>query len=288
MIEDRELSIRQTYLLKQFVDRKSELSRFRELLNKNDRILFVVTGESAIGKSAFMARMIHECRESGWHRALVPCDLMTNVDYRAVMRKLKSEIGSNYFEKFDQEDKKLGEPIFQLTIEGDVSVGERAKFTNSTAGDLVGVQVNFPERGLNQWEKERRSTLTYRFIEGLKEVVADNRIVIFFDAVEKMTQDVEEWVMNELIVAAITGDLLNVKFVQCGQRRLKINEEIEFAIEETTLGPLGERDIVEYLEKRGISGEDVGGIASVLMNQTRGFAGEIAKRVDAYAERLGR
>jgi hypothetical protein len=297
VLKNQDLSPRQSFLLKRFVDRKDELQRFCQMLETSEQLVLIVTGESGIGKSTFMARLIDECRKRNWYRALVPCDLMTNVDYRSVMRKLRSEIGRDYFALFDDADKEVGEPEFRLKLEGNgggnISVAEQAKIGGrSSIRDIVGVQLNVPQEYLDsldkQREKERRSTLTDLFVECLAEVTQENRLVIFFDAVENMPKDVENWVMDELIVAAVTGTIRNVKFVQCGQRKPDVSEGIEFAVHETPLNPLGELDIVEYLKKRGVQSDDPEEDARKLLAMTGGYAGRVANVVDAHEEKPGK
>ena len=113
----RKLSPTQKFLLKRFVNRKNELKRFREMLEGDDHMVMFVTGESDVGKSTFMARMIEECGVSEWNCAVVACDRMANNDYRTIMRKLRSEIGRDQFETTSNELKDLIESDFQRLID---------------------------------------------------------------------------------------------------------------------------------------------------------------------------
>lgn len=279
--------------MKEFVDRRDELQAFCQHLDAEEQVIFNVTGESDIGKSTFMARMIHECTEREWCRAVVACDRMTNVDCRSVMRKISKEIGKDHFESFDEADEQLGQPTFSLKIEdaalGDVQVASGATIEKSTVGKVVGVEigdvnVNISKEYLEDMEKDRRARLTAEFIANLADISRDNKLVLFFDAVEKMPKEVEQWVMESLLIAILEGELENVKLVHCGQRVPPVEDSYDWSVSEVQLKPLGEKDIIEYLEKRGIREEHPEEIARKLLNSTKGFAGRVAKFVDAYKQ----
>lgn len=289
MLEKRKLSPRQKHLLKQFVNRRSELQQFRDMLECDDHLVMFVTGKSDVGKSTFLARMVEECGQHDWYCAVVSCDLMTNVDYRSIMRKLRNELGRDHFETFSDEDKERGQPKFDLALSGNggVSVLDEGEISGgASVGDIIGVQVHIPKESLDEMERDRRAALTDSFIGNLSDITRDNPVVFFFDAVEKMPKETEAWVMKELVVAALDGTIRNVRFVHCGLRKPSIDKDHAWSVTETELRPLADNDVAEYLKKRGVVADDGIAIARQLIEKTDGYAGRVAKFVDAFEAQL--
>ena len=131
-------------------------------------------------------------------------------------------------------------------------------------------------------ERDRRSALTDAFIGNLSEITGENRMVFFFDAVEKMSNDAERWVMNQLVAAVLDGVVPNVKFVCCGTRKPVIHQDHAWSVDETELKPFKVSDVAEYLQKRGIDDDDQLGFARQLVQLTQGYAGRVANQVDIY------
>ena len=55
--------------------------------------------------------------------------------------------------------------------------------------------------------------LTDQFVDDLAEATKDKTLMVFFDAIEKMTSETEAWVSNELLGAVRDGRLSNIRFL---------------------------------------------------------------------------
>jgi hypothetical protein len=103
------------------------------------------------------------------------------------------------------------------------------------------------------------------------------RRVVFSDAIEKMTQEIQKWVTGELLQAALDGRLSNVCFVLCGQAPPLFDPEMRRYVKEAELRPLSFEHIVEYLAKRGV--EEAHRMPLAMALASRGNVLEIATRL---------
>ncbi len=284
--------------VKEFVDRGTELSRFCEMLETGRKRIMVVWGDGGLGKTSLLARMSHECAQRTLRKIELVWSDTRLYDYLAIMRKIRDDVGVHYFEPFTDRINYFTVPQYKLKIivEGQITVAEGAEFDNSTVGDIGGVIVKdsmfvVPRSDQAIPETERMRQLTDRFIPNLATATEKDLCVIFFDAVEKMTRETEQWVWSELVPAIAEGRLPHIRLVLCGRNKPQLNRYLQKSVEETELRPLGLADIKEYLakphiiehlSKRGIDFNERERtlIATTLLAATDGHPLEIALRVD--------
>lgn len=268
-----------------FVDRADEVARFCEVLDDQSRAIMVVWGEGGIGKSSLLARMIHECANRNIRKAEVVWTDIRSHNYLAIMRKIRDDAGPENFLHFTDLINYFTVPQYELkiTIEGaGIRVAEGAEIKGSSTGVIAGVVIKdcmlgYPRNDINVPEDERRIRLTDCFLDDLAAATGNNALVIFFDAIEKMTFETERWVSEELIGGISQGWLPNVKLVLCGRRKPDLGE-CRLIAEESELKPFLREHIVEYLEKSGITdGRDA--IADLLLLHTKGKLLDIASSV---------
>jgi hypothetical protein len=89
-------------VLAAFVDRKAELDRFCDMLESDEKPVMVVWGEDGIGKSSFIARLIHECSTRQLRKAEVFATPDRFNSYLKIMRKIRDDLGAELFPKFTQ------------------------------------------------------------------------------------------------------------------------------------------------------------------------------------------
>ena len=280
--------------LAEFVDRDAELCRFCKMLDGNDKPIMVVWGEAGIGKTSLLARMIHECAIRKLHKSEIVWKDVNPPDYMAIMRKIRDDIGPEdfndftrlieYYTKGGDEPRVMDSPGFRVQQ----SVAERAKITNSTVGDMAGTMIKDSmvvifRQDLAVPESERREKLTECFIECLAQTVKQKPVVVFMDAVEKMSPDTDKWVWQELLERVMQFELPNLKFVLCGRKPPPQDRDWDVFIETAGLMPLASTDIVKYLANRHISLDEKGlaAVAFTILNSSRGLPIEVAKQVDA-------
>ena len=139
-----------------------------------------------------------------------------------------------------------------------------------------------PHAGMQDSASERRARLTDAFAADMGAAFKDREAVIFFDAVEKMTEDTEDWVWGELLPAACEGRLGEVKFVLSGRRKPAVDRLWRGVIEVAELQPLPREHVLLYLKKRGVAEADREVLAKTLLMITKGNMLALANYVDGY------
>jgi GTPase SAR1 family protein len=287
--------------LAQFVDRTRELERFCAMLANRNKPIMVVTGDTGSGKSSLIARMMHECSLQSLKKTDVVWTDTRNYNYLALMRKIRDDLGAIYFANFTTLVNAYYDPTMRveltITSTGAVNVGSGMQVaTGAQVGNIAGINVEQavirdcmfvnPRTDRDIPEEERRTRLTDTFLTDFAAVPEDPTIVIFFDAVEKMTSETRAWIWDELMMAICNGRLKNVCAVHCGQVKASISNDLRSMVEDSALGPLGIPDIQEYLIKRDAPCPPtaISEIAKAIFGFSKGQPLGVATAVDSYIE----
>lgn len=278
--------------LAEFVDREEEMSRFHEMLETATRPVMVIWGDGGVGKSSLLARMIHEVSQRKLRKAEVVWTETRNHDYLAVMRKLRDDVGAEYFKPFTDLANFFTVPQYELKIKvessASISVAQGAQFEGSTVGDIAGVIVKdamfvVPRPDMAVPETERMARLTDRFMEDLAFALKSGPpLVVFFDAVEKMTDETRKWVWGELLDSVRYGRLRKAMFVLSGRKEPLLDRDMHFIVEQARLLPLALANIIDYLAVRGVDETSRADLAAMLMVATQGNPLQIATLVDGF------
>jgi len=203
---------------------------------------------------------------------------------------MRDDIGVEYFQDFTTLVNQFTEPGVRITLAGNVSgiqVAQGLRAESSTVGDIGGVIIKdnmfvVPRGDRSIPESERMIPLTTAFLRSLAAAAATmGRVVVFLDAVEKMTHETSAWVVGELFRAIQIGTLKNVFFVHCGREKPAVDRFMDSIVEEAELGPLERKDIILYLQKRGMEETSHVPFAEVLLVATKGNPLQIATLIDA-------
>jgi AAA ATPase-like protein len=275
--------------LAEFVDRQAEMTRFGGMLDSgNPRILFV-SGESGLGKSSLIARMIHECSVRNFRRAEIVWTDTCPGSYLWLMRKIRDAIGAEHFVRLSDLINYFTVPQYELkiTVDGNISVGQNMTVSNSQVGDVTGVVIKdlmlaTPRPDTAVPEQERRSRLTDTFLEDLARVAGAGRIVIFLDAVEKMSSDTEAWIWQDVLARIRDDKLPNVTFVLGGHRSPTLDRDWGLCAVLADLKPLAYADVLEYLVRRGVPEADRATLAKAVFPNSHGKISNIAAMVDGF------
>jgi GTPase SAR1 family protein len=291
--------------LAEFVDREAEMQLFCQMLETAGKNVLAIWGDSGLGKSSLLAKMIHECAQRRVAKSELTWTDTRPHDYLAVMRKIRDDILSS----LQNSSTGLGSPApfapftdllnyftvehYELTVKvegvSSIHVAQEAVIQDAKVGDIAGILVkdvmlNTARSDMAVPEAERMARLTDRFLEDLIRAVTSERLVVFFDAVQKMSPDTAKWVWGELLAAVRDGRLQNVTFVLCGQNKPELDREWDYAVEIKGLQPLSHEHIVDYLTRRGIEeGRDQ--LATMLEVATQGKISQIATLVDGFLKR---
>jgi hypothetical protein len=276
--------------LSEFVDRDAEMSRFSRMLDGGERSIMFISGAGGFGKSSLLARMIHDCALRNLQKSEITWTETQNHDYLGIMRKIRDDIGPQHFSGFTNLVNQFTDPSIRITVAANVSslqVAQGLEAKNSTIGDIGGIIVKdnmfvVPRGDRSVPESERMIPLTTAFVENLATAAGTiGPILVFFDAVEKMTRETSAWVLGELFHTVQTGALRNVFFVHCGREKPVVDRFMDSIVEEAELGPLGQKDIVLYLQKRGMEEANLDPYAELLLVATKGNPLQIATLIDA-------
>lgn len=280
--------------LAEFVDREDEMRRFCRLLDTRERVVMAVWGDGGVGKSSLLARMIHECAIRGIRRCEITWTDTRNHDYLAVMRKMRDDIGPEHFRAFTDLVNYFTVPQYELKISiegsGRFAIAQGARISGSRVGDIGGIiikdlMLTAPRGDMAVPESERMARLTDGFLADLAAVVSDAQpLVVFLDAIEKMTAETERWVWGELLGAARNSRLPGMRFILSGRRKPELERDWLRLVEQAPLEPLGREHVILYLEKRGVEPASRGAVADMLLITTRGNILQIATYVDAFLE----
>jgi len=285
--------------LAEFVDRTAEMSRYAEVLDKGEVQIMVVYAETGMGKTSLLLRMVHESALRKLRRAEVVWGDTSVHDYMAVLRKLRDDLGVSHFTAFTDLINYYTDASYQpqmeinINVQGSVQVAGGAQISGSSVGDIAGVvlrdnmfTVQRPDIAVPV--EVRREELTRRFLDGLREFSSSGEcVVLFFDAVEKMSEPTNQWLWEQLL-PPVRDALPNVRAVLCGQRRPPEERDwntdyLAFA----ELKPLGLDDIDAYIAKRTAGkvemlDETRQALAAMLAAVTKGRPADVASAVDLY------
>jgi hypothetical protein len=279
--------------LAEFVDRTDELERFCQMLESDEKHVMIVWGDAGTGKTSLRLRMVHECAQRKLRKAEVEYGGTRTTGYQGIMRKIRDDVGLEYFNAFSDYVNFLTTPDYQpkislnVNVQGGVAVAEGAEISGARVGDIAGVVIKdnmlvLPRTDIAVPEEERMMRLTDRFIEGLSAALKEGTLVVFLDSVEKMSPSDERWLWEEPLLAVREGRLTGIKFVLCAQEQPQLDRDWRIFVEEAELQPLGLEHIEAYLEKRGVEEEQRKALAIMLLGNTKGKISLIAEQVDSF------
>jgi hypothetical protein len=219
-------------------------------------------------------------------------------DYMAVLRKLRDDLGIEYFRAFTDLINYYTDASYQprldvnINLRGNMQVAHGAQISDSRLGDVAGIvfrdnMINVPRSDIAVPLEVRREQLTQRFLDGLRELSSREVVVLFFDAIEKMSDITSQWLWEQLLPPVRDGALLNVRAVLCGQRQPPQERDWIDFLAFADLKPLGLDDIDAYIAKRTagrveISNETRQELAKLLAVVTKGRPADIASYIDLY------
>jgi hypothetical protein len=289
--------------LAEFVDRTAEMSVYADVLDKGERQIMVVHAEVGMGKTSLLLRMVHECALRRLRKAEVVWKDTSVHDYMAVLRKLRDDLGVEHFAAFTDLINYYTDANYQprldinINVQGRVQVAGGAQISGSTVGDVAGVVMRdnmfeIQRSDIAVPDEVRREQLTQRFLEGLRELSSSGEcVVLFFDAVEKMSDITYQWFWEQLL-PPVRDELPNVRSVLCGQRPPPPDRDwgSDF-VAVAELKPLGIDDIEAYIAKR-TDGESAmpdatrHELARMVLVTTQGTPAAVAAAIDAYSNLL--
>jgi hypothetical protein len=261
--------------LASFVDRTEDVAAFKAFLHERDRIVFWVSGESGIGKTTLLTKIVIETLPPGLlvielsgstGRQLEPFDLM---------RTISSQINGIAFSRFRNAvtERKGNNIVVDVAPSTAIAVGSHASFLNSQVGSISGLHVETlnvnitptPESIFAQNEINR---ITDLFLEDLSE--CDLRpTLISVDAAERLSTRCKAWICEELVPALIDR-IDNIKVLVCSQEQPSFSPHLQPFITVRHLNPVTVDVIKDYLKIHRVREDLLEGASQVLFLSTRG------------------
>lgn len=276
-------------LLEEFVNRESEMSRFLKFLESDSEFVLAVWGAGGVGKSSFMAKMLHECSRRNLNKAEVSW-AERNRSYLEVMRKIRDDFRADRFEEFTDLANyfTVAHYELQINVQGleKASVLEAAQLEDVEIGNVAAISIRDlmiaePRSDMQVPEEERRARMTDAFLIGLARMCSDGPAIIFLDATEKMTADTESWLWHELVSVPLNRKCPGLKLVICSRKQPELDRGWRDAAVVRQLKPLTQQHIAAYLVKRGID-KSVDELARMVAVASEGNMLKVATMVDAY------
>ena len=282
-------------LREEFVDREVEIQRFRSMLDGDGTRLFCIRGAGGVGKSSLQAMMIHQVAQRKLSKAEIVWTDTRNYDYLGIMRKVRDDIDVEAFKPLTDLINYFTVPQYELRVELQgaqrISVLTGAKTKNTTfQGDVAGIAIKDmmlanPRDDMAVPDKEHIIRLTDSFLRCLKVAAKGELIVLFFDAVEKMSEETEAWLWGELLHTIREGRLPRVRAVLCGRAMRDLDRTWRDVAKVTDLQGLTSDNIRIYLERRGLHSKKAETLGDVLEIASEGNMLKLATIVDTLIQR---
>jgi hypothetical protein len=274
--------------LENFVDRTGEMRRFEEMLSRDAPSVMVVWGDSGMGKTSLLAKMVHRVSAQGLKKIEIVWTDTRNYDFLGIMRKCRDDLGAAHFEAFTRETNRATSAVeFHVKVEGDIHMFNGASIRNSQIGDVTAIAIrdnmfNLPAESQSR-ASERMMLLTDAFFSDLAAYLATvgKPVVLFLDAVEKMSAESRQWLWGELLATIRDDRLRGLKVVTCGREKPERSRDFDDTVDEAELGPLGTEDVCDYLQSRGITA-NTRELAAMLIAARGSKPVDVATAVDAY------
>ena len=179
--------------LAEFVDRTDELERFCRMLESDDKHVMVVWGSAGTGKTSLRLRMVHECAQRQLRKAEVECGGTRTTGYQGIMRKIRDDVGLQYFNALSDYFNFLTTPDYQpqislnVNLQGtSIAVAQEAEISGAKVGDIAGLVIKdnmlvLPRTDIEVPEGERMMRLTDHFVEGLSAALKEGMLVVFLE-----------------------------------------------------------------------------------------------------------
>ena len=218
-LEKREIEV----ISKQFVDRKVPLRSFEKIIKsktKKKRV-FCVHGETNIGKTLLLKKLMLECQNKDLHMIFLSCRIgSTFTNFLPIIRAIHKDLNQD-FVRYQEAVIQGLTSLKQLNIQtGPGESGTGAIISGSVQGSINGVIAgrdvnNFyivlgDERELQ--EPGVRSRITNEFLKDLIDYIKDNPIIFFFDEIGGLSKSTQEWLIKDFM-RPLCRDSLSACFV---------------------------------------------------------------------------
>ncbi|KAA3665260.1 MAG: hypothetical protein DWQ04_01525 [Chloroflexi bacterium] len=297
-----------------FVNRENELNAFISLLNHPYRRLFLLPGKQGIGKSWAIRRLNQHCKDTKTVTALIDFNNNSGLTTpKEVIRCIRDNIGGDFDKDIRQTENQIkndfGPNLPSTSPPADITNKEAATFyghNSSNSLNLTGDKLKiggdaftgnkyeisyYPGNGNVQRQGEVNFRRNVACREALRKLLAEQRLVLFFDHFEKTTEDVANWMHDEILKLILepSEDYSNLWVVIAGQRVPfeKEADHLRHILHLMEVGPF-EKEVVHtyWKEKRKLDSAKLS--PSLLWDLCRGKPQDLCLIANNYEISLGR
>jgi hypothetical protein len=268
-----------------FINRDSELGRFRATIESQIKSVLVVWGDGGYGKSALLRRMERDCCT---RKVRVEWRPTRPYDFVGVMSCIADGIGPADFDPFHTMIDRFAEADRQISLHIDapsITVAQGARFEGTQNVTATGIRIDqvVAPAQRNGIGVGRMARLTDCFIEALDNATRSSPVVVFLDAFEKAGPDTSAWFWYELVAARRDDRLANVRFTVFTRDEPRVDHPIGKVVEAFRLEPLSPGHIADYMRRRGIPypPDVLDTIAGAVLVSSEGNMLRIASAVEA-------
>ena len=269
-------------LLKEFVDRDAEVTRFTSLLSDERKSVMLITGDEGIGKSSVTVKLIAACTDLA-RDMVVSRSKWTeneNVTYLNIMRQIRDDLGDEFFQPFNDLVNFYSMPNYKLTVlvenMGSISVAPNLTVAEGGRVDqIVGVNITdnkFELKDSNfNTASEQRARLSDMFFRGLQSALEKKSLLIFIDQIDDMVEETKTWIWRGLVQQVQEAPLKNVRLVLCVDKEPELDDFVRrILLPVVKLPPLELAHVVDYLKLRGLNLDNYEQTARMLVAATNG------------------
>ena len=253
-------------VLHRFVDRREALTWFRHLVDEPSgaqRAMWI-HGQSGIGKSMLLSRLIKECCERDVRWLHAEWRDTRRFGYLDLMRRLRDEAGRDeLFQLFNDQVNHFTSRDYDVRVKVDlgdiqnVRVLEDGRIQGGSGAQInVGhhiddLRINVIRPDFDAEDRHIRIELTRAFVPCLQALARESPVVLLLDALEKADDATMTWIVEELLERLSRGELENVLLVLAGQVAPADSDQLRFdrCMRTWELKPLKPADVEELLRK---------------------------------------
>jgi Cdc6-like AAA superfamily ATPase len=269
-------------LLKEFVDRDAEVTRFTSLLKDERKSVMLITGDEGIGKSSVTVKLIAACTDLAADTVVSRAKWTENdnVTYLTIMRQIRDDLGDEFFQPFNDLVNFYSVPNYKLTVlvenRGSITVAPNLTVAEGASVDkIVGINIadnKFELKDSNfNTASEQRARLSDLFFLGLKQALEKKSLLIFIDQIDDMVEETRKWIWHGLVRQVQDAPLKNVRLVLCVDKEPELDDFVRrILLPVVKLPPLDLTHVVEYLKLRGLSFDNYDQTAKLIVGMTKG------------------
>lgn len=251
-----------------FVNREKQFDGFKKMLaGETPKQVMIVEDKPDMGKTWLVQRLRHHCIEQKVPTLHVDFRDRLPHDYLSLVRMARDQIGAADFNDLtaainQATTVQIGVATAESAAPGGVTISDVSASTVSVGGSIVGGSLIQDNQFYVQGDSDiaRRSAeikINDAFFACLGTVLTRGPVAFLFDSCEEMTAEATAWLQGHLLLRLKSGTLARTLVILAGQTAPPLDEATRALVAQTSLAPLEESHVREYITRRKIEGVDI-------------------------------